>query len=269
MVKGEGTVAEVLAGEARFAVVCGDAVDVLRELPPNSINATVTDPPYCSGGFTETARRKARGQGLRSETIRDEGWFEGDNMGTAGLVFLLRSVAWSAMRATREGGSFLCFCDHRQIASLSPGIESSGLRYTNLIVWDKLNAGLGSGFRAQHECVLHFTRGSLDASACDLGNVLRHARVHHSEREHQTEKPVALMRDLVRVVAPVGGLIVDPFAGSGPTLEAALREGIRAIGIERDPARCEKIRRRCAAAERDADWRAPAEQMDLFGDGAR
>jgi site-specific DNA-methyltransferase (adenine-specific) len=50
--------------------------------------------------------------------------------------------------------------------------------------------------------------------------------------KHPTVKPVELMRWLVRLVTPPGGLVLDPFAGSGATLEAAQLEGMRAIGIE-------------------------------------
>ncbi|MGQ4513638.1 DNA methyltransferase [Streptomyces sp. DW26H14] len=50
---------------------------------------------------------------------------------------------------------------------------------------------------------------------------------------HETPKPLALMRWLVRLVTPPGGLVLDPFAGSGATLEAAQLEGFRALGIER------------------------------------
>lgn len=52
--------------------------------------------------------------------------------------------------------------------------------------------------------------------------------------KHPTVKPLALMRWLVRLVTPPGGLVLDPFAGSGTTLLAALEEGRRAIGIERE-----------------------------------
>lgn len=49
---------------------------------------------------------------------------------------------------------------------------------------------------------------------------------------HPTVKPLDLCRWLVRLVTPLGGLVLDPFAGSGTTLVAARREGMRAIGIE-------------------------------------
>lgn len=50
-----------------------------------------------------------------------------------------------------------------------------------------------------------------------------------------TVKPLALLRWLARLITPPGGVILDPFAGSGTTLEAALLEGFPVIGIERDP----------------------------------
>ena len=49
---------------------------------------------------------------------------------------------------------------------------------------------------------------------------------------HPTVKPLSLMRHLVKLVTPAGGVILDPFAGSGTTIEAALLEGFNPIGIE-------------------------------------
>lgn len=51
---------------------------------------------------------------------------------------------------------------------------------------------------------------------------------------HPTVKPLALMRWLVRLVTPTGGTVLDPFAGSGTTIEAAILEGFQVIGIERE-----------------------------------
>jgi DNA modification methylase len=55
-----------------------------------------------------------------------------------------------------------------------------------------------------------------------------------ADNTHPTVKPTDLMRWLVRLVTPPGGLVLDPFAGSGSTLVAARAEGFRAIGIERE-----------------------------------
>lgn len=49
-----------------------------------------------------------------------------------------------------------------------------------------------------------------------------------------TVKPLALMRWLIRLVTPPGGTVLDPFAGSGTTIEAAILEGFHPVGIERE-----------------------------------
>lgn len=69
-----------------------------------------------------------------------------------------------------------------------------------------------------------------DAHAARTGN-LPHPRANH----HPTVKPTELMRWLVRLVTPPGGLVLDPFMGSGSTGKAALAEGFRFIGIELNP----------------------------------
>jgi len=56
-----------------------------------------------------------------------------------------------------------------------------------------------------------------------------------SENVHPTVKPTDLMRYLCRLVTPPGGVVLDPFMGSGSTGKAAMLEGFRFIGIERDP----------------------------------
>jgi site-specific DNA-methyltransferase (adenine-specific) len=64
-----------------------------------------------------------------------------------------------------------------------------------------------------------------------------------------TQKPVAVLDPLVRYSCPPGGLVCDPFAGSGSTLLAARVAGRRAVGMEIDPETCEKAAARLAQAE--------------------
>jgi site-specific DNA-methyltransferase (adenine-specific) len=61
---------------------------------------------------------------------------------------------------------------------------------------------------------------------------------------HPTVKPIALMRYLVRLITPPGGTVLDPFAGSGSTICAAVLEGFTGIGIEREPDYVEIAKRR-------------------------
>lgn len=70
----------------------------------------------------------------------------------------------------------------------------------------------------------------------------------HEVVVHPTQKPLRLMRWLVRLVTPPGGLVLDPFAGSGTTLVAAVLEGFRAAGCEIDPEYAAVTGARLAAA---------------------
>lgn len=210
----------------------GDCLEVMATL--DRVDAVITDPPYCSGSVSEAGRTAAKGQGLRSENLARFGWFVGDNMGTAGLVFLLRSMAFHALDILNPEGSMLVFCDWRMVPNLAPAIESSGMRFQNLVVWDKGQMGLGMGFRAQHEHILHFTAGSPKYHDLGTPNVIRADRISASEREHQTQKPVDLLRRIARVVCPPGGVVLDPFMGSGSMGVACCDQGMQFIGIERD-----------------------------------
>ena len=71
-------------------------------------------------------------------------------------------------------------------------------------------------------------------------------RTNARKNHHPTVKPVDLMRWICRLVTPPGGLILDPFLGSGSTAIAAKEEGFRIVGIEREAEYLEIARRRCA-----------------------
>lgn len=222
----------------------GDCREVLYSI--GQVDAVITDPPYCSGGFSEAGKRAAKGMGLRSETIRDVGWFVNDNMTTAGISWLMGHVSGWCARCLRQGGTLTAFTDWRMVPALVPAIESSGLRYQSLIVWAKPSAGLGTGFKAQHELAMHFSNGTPEYFALDGSNVINSRRVHSSERLHQTQKPVDLMAEIIRVVTDEGQTVLDPFMGSGSTLLAAKRMGRKAIGIEISEAYCETAAKRFA-----------------------
>lgn len=71
---------------------------------------------------------------------------------------------------------------------------------------------------------------------------------------HPTVKPLDLMRWLVRLVTPPGGRVLDPFAGSGTTLVAALNEGFDAVGIEREDEYVTIARARIDGVQVGFDW---------------
>ena len=71
-----------------------------------------------------------------------------------------------------------------------------------------------------------------------------YARSEHHHAIHPTQKPEAIIAPLVEYACPPGGLVLDPFVGSGTTLRVAKDRGRQAIGIELDEAMCEKAARR-------------------------
>jgi len=77
---------------------------------------------------------------------------------------------------------------------------------------------------------------------------------------HPTVKPTALMQYLCRLVTPPGGIVVDPFAGSGSTGKAALLEGFRFVGIELDADYCRVAKARLRHAAGDAPLFAGQEE---------
>lgn len=106
----------------------------------------------------------------------------------------------------------------------------------------------GPTLRGRHDtAVAYGARNGLEGEPAfhgDSGGASRFfyvAKAPKSERPvvdgtaHPTVKPLALMRWLCRLVTPPGGVVVDPFAGSGTTLEAAYLEGFEAIGVEMTP----------------------------------
>lgn len=105
-------------------------------------------------------------------------------------------------------------------------------------------------------------RGAMVGTFADSGSAARFFYAAKADAEdrlgskHPTVKPVDLMQWLVRLVTPRGGLVLDPFAGTGTTAEAAVREGMRAVLIEREDEYQADIRRRMALVLAGPDERA-------------
>ena len=99
-------------------------------------------------------------------------------------------------------------------------------------MWDKGNSRPQKGrFRQQAEYIVWGSNGDMPISRpvpC-LPGVFKYGNPQN--RIHLTEKPLPLMRDVVKITEP-GGHILDPFAGSGTTILAAVLEGYTATGIE-------------------------------------
>jgi site-specific DNA-methyltransferase (adenine-specific) len=83
---------------------------------------------------------------------------------------------------------------------------------------------------------------------------------------HPTVKPTDLMAYLLRLVTPAGGVVLDPFMGSGSTGKAAMREGFQFIGCEIDEQYAAIARSRIEhEINRQQEQQAESDQLDLFG----
>jgi site-specific DNA-methyltransferase (adenine-specific) len=79
--------------------------------------------------------------------------------------------------------------------------------------------------------------------------VSRLHREHPERADHPTQKPLEIIERMVKASCPVGGVVLDPFMGSGTTALAAKRTGRNYTGFELNPAYCEIIETRLAAPE--------------------
>lgn len=83
--------------------------------------------------------------------------------------------------------------------------------------------------------------------------------------QHPTVKPLELLRWLITLVTPEGGTVLEPFAGSGTTVEAAILDGFTVIGIERDADYLELIQARIDRVANAVQVEVDS-QPGLFGD---
>jgi site-specific DNA-methyltransferase (adenine-specific) len=105
------------------------------------------------------------------------------------------------------------------------------------LVWDRCRVRLGHEFRKQHELILHgWGSKTPKAAASGHGDIFRIPSVTKSVKSHPAEKPIGLLKELLRVC---GNVIVDPFMGSGATGVAARLMEKRFVGIEIEEKYCE------------------------------
>ncbi|WP_063824871.1 DNA-methyltransferase [Nocardia pseudovaccinii] len=218
-------------------VVCGEALDVMRRLPPAAFDAIVTDPPYCSGGTFTTDRtsRSAAEKYVSSDSVQGHMMpdFGGDQRDQRSFTLWCSFWLSEALRVVRPGGTALVFTDWRQLPAVSDALQTAGWRWRGIVVWAKTNARPQPGFCNQSEYVLWASHGQLDRDHKPpyLPGVFTIGSPKGRARKHITAKPLTLMQQLVRSTTE-RGLILDPFAGSGTTGAAAIMEGRRFFGIE-------------------------------------
>ncbi len=275
-----------------WALQGGDCVERLAALPAESVDLVFADPPYflSNGGFTcQSGRRAPVGKG----TWDASRGIDADHRFT-------RAWIEACGRVLRPAGSLWISGTQHVIFSAGFALQSLGWRLLNTVTWYKPNASPNLSCRyfthsseiliwaaprrpgrLQHR--FDYPRMKAENGGKQMRDVWALPRPGEDELDgggqgriwtltsprqdekahgkHPTQKPVALLRRIIEATAPEGGLVLDPFSGSGTTGVAALRLGRRYLGIEQDPTWLALAR---ARLEAESEGATPTGR-DLFG----
>jgi site-specific DNA-methyltransferase (adenine-specific) len=230
----------------------GDALTLLRTLPDNSVSATITDPPYNSGGMTAAQRTSttARDKYVSGDAQHQLPDFDGDSRDQRSYTMWLTLILTECYRITQHAGPLLVFADFRQVPATSDALQAAGWTWRGIVPWHKpISRPCKGGFNRACEYVLWGTKGPVDAARNPiyLPGLYSASQPRGKGRFHITQKPDDLMAELVKICAPEG-TVLDPFTGSGSTGVAALTSGRHFIGIEQSERIAATARTRLAAA---------------------
>ena len=216
-------------------IIQGDLLKVLPTFPDKLFGGIICDPPYASGAADQNSRQKSTAQkysSAKTNNILPD--FEGDAKDQRSWTNWMTEWLVAARRVTKPGAPICMFIDWRQLPSMTDALQWAGWIWRGTLVWDKVNSRPQRGrFRQQAEFIVWGSNGHMpsDRVAPVIPGVFRQSMPAITKRIHQTEKPLEVMRDMIHIVEP-GGIILDPFAGSGTTVMAAKLEGYPAVGIE-------------------------------------
>lgn len=230
-------------------VWCADYREVMLDLGRDFAHI-ITDPPYEQR--THNAPRITRTDGHASpESIPFQG------------IDLMRADFLQRVKL-RCSGWLIAFCTPEGVAAWRDAIEAAKLRYKLACVWVKPDAMPkfnGQGPSHGHECLVTAWCGpgySRWNGGGRRGVFTHPCNPKSRDGLHPTEKPVALMLELVELFTRPGDLVLDPFMGTGATGIACARTGRRFIGLEQDPAYFQRACERLMATAAQADLFTPA-----------
>jgi site-specific DNA-methyltransferase (adenine-specific) len=238
---------QILHQSDRATVIWGDCTDptIIGQVP-NGYGLLCTDPPYGVNWDSGWHRKTPFGQ-----LVGDDG-----------------TVDWPAVLG--QWARRLANGRHVYVFGYAAEVLTEPLQFgpTAELIWDKGNRGLGNlalPWGPQHETIIFGVsnanpahggkvRGGALSARLRHGSVLRVPRKNATAvNRHPTEKPIALMAQLVESSTVRGDLVVDPCAGSGSTGVAAVLEGRRCFLVEYERRYAELAAERVRAAERIAD----------------
>lgn len=225
---GSAETREVIEGSRRWAVVQGDCLALLPTLLADHV---ISDPPYDDRTHDNAVTTGASG----ATGIPEFGSIDAYDLGTH---LVLSARRWC-----------IAFCALEQLGLYAAGVGAAWVRSG---VWDKIApmpqlTGDRPGQAVEGVAIMH-REGKKRWNGGGRAAIWRHM-VERGQKSHPTQKPVALMVEIIQDFTDPDDVILDPFCGSGTTLVAALRCGRRAIGIEMNEQWAELSRDRCRAED--------------------
>lgn len=189
-------------------VIWGDSVKLLPQLPAQSIDLVLTDPPYVVG------YRSRDGRSLAGDT--STGW----------IAPAFREV----YRVLKPDRFCISFYGWNQADTFLSAWKAAGFSPVGHIVFVKDYDSGQRYLRYQHEQAYLLAKGKPAPRPHPLRDVLRFE--YSGNRLHPTQKPVSALRPLIGAFSKRGDTVLDPFCGSGSTLEAARAMHRNYLGIE-------------------------------------
>jgi site-specific DNA-methyltransferase (adenine-specific) len=239
---------------APWRVEQADCMRFLASLPDGCVDVVTTDPAY-SGMNQHMSFGHGRIVGRYSDDANQRWFTEFRDDPDTFLAFLRE-----CHRVMAEGGHIYVMFDSFTLLSLGH-LMRDVFAVKNLVVWDKVNLGMGHYFRRRHETIIFATKGRRRLSRRDLADVWPIKRLHRAA--YPTQKPVELFSRMLAGSAEPGMMVCDPFIGSGSSAVAALLAGCEVVGADIDPRAVHMASQRCAAVacgSADPGERAPAVQ---------
>lgn len=206
-----------------------DCLEGLAQVPDNSVDCIITDPPY----FLSMGHAGSRTNAKASEQLTSNRAFNDLAICTPFYKALFSEYA----RVLKEDGSFYFFTDWRGYAYYFPLINAA-LPVRNMIAWDK-KSGPGSFYSFAHELVIFGTykpktKSGVGTNVWRLPAFNSGAKTTNGEKVHPTQKPVEIIEKMIQDSTEPGDVVLDTFMGSGTTAVACVRTGRQYIGFELD-----------------------------------
>lgn len=187
-----------------------DCLQTLLSVPTNSVDFVLTDPPYI-------VNYKARdGRAVPND----------DNAGWVKPAFA------ELYRVLKPNSYCVTFYGWAKADLFVKAFHEAGFRIVGHLVFPKRYAPSAWHVRYQHECAYVLVKGDPKRPVSPIGDVIPWS--YSGNKLHPTEKSVDVLKPLISAFSSKGGLVLDPFAGSGSTLVAAQELDRRYLGIEID-----------------------------------